>query len=140
MSFMALLSASEEETKESTNNDQISKNITSLIDGAKQVLSPEQNTKLRSTLNKEFLMEDISNLYINYTEGNKEEYENQLKKIESKIQQLYTIFDMTYQGKLSESITNLGTNIKADYEIPPKYLHNLLAINARLDKTTHAKF
>jgi hypothetical protein len=46
MSFMALLSKSnEEETIENTEN--ISKNIATLIDNTKQILTPEQNNKLR---------------------------------------------------------------------------------------------
>ena len=47
---------------------------------------------------------------------------------------------MTYPGKLSDAITNLETNIKTNYEVPPKYLHNLLVINARLNKITDTNF
>ena len=140
ISFMALLSATEGNTNKWETNETISKDITSLLESSKKILTPEQNTTLRGTLNGGFLSDDISNIYINYVEGNKENYTTQLQKIEEKIQQLYKSFDMTYPGKLSDAITNLETNIKTNYEVPPKYLHNLLVINARLNKITDTNF
>jgi hypothetical protein len=71
MSFMALLSDANTDTKISVNDETISKNISSLLDDAKQIPSEEQNNKLRSALNGTFLLDDISSIYISYVEGNR---------------------------------------------------------------------
>jgi hypothetical protein len=41
---------------------------------------------------------------------------------------------------LSDAISKLQKSIEADFEIPPKYLHNLLTINAWLDKINKTGF
>ena len=134
ISFMQLLNDEEGNTPSDTtsNTETISKDIASMIGASKQVLNPAQNTKLWGTLYGGFLLEDISSTYIARVEGDTAAYNTNFQKIEERIQQLYTSFDLKYPGKLSTAIPSLITTLLADYEVPPKYIHNLQALQWRL--------
>jgi len=118
VSLMSLLApVADTQTPEIENGDKISNDISSLLGAGKSILSPEQNSKLRILLGKDFLLDDMQDAY---TKAN-------TAKVSSIVSQLHTTFNSTYNSTKSttENINSLITILTTKYEVPPKYIANL---------------
>jgi len=106
------------------------------------VLTPTQNNKLSTTLNKSFLASDFTTLVWNYLNGNQSATDISLWNIERKIDQLYQSFDLTYTYTVGSyinkttnikwQISNLVSILNNDYLVPPRYIDNLNTISRGL--------
>ena len=123
--------------------EEITKNISSLLSDEKQILDPNEDEKVNSSLYAEFYTPELKELEKTFTEGNKEGFNNTYTKIENRIKTVYESFDMTYtriSGEAEQKIEWLQLAIKTienkiinNYNTPPKYIQNLKSIETILN-------
>lgn len=113
---------------------QIAKDL-GIVDEGKEILSIEDNNKLYSLLQKEFLINNLQNLFTYASLWSDKEFNIAYENLEHRIEQVYKIFDTNYSlskgdfNQLQTNITKIHDQIKDKYLIPPKYLNNLLELN-----------
>ena len=113
----------------------------------KKIVSPDQNSQLRSILYGEFLLQNIKPLYSAYREADSETAQKNITSLEDKLLSLYRVFGIdiptntasTLDQKmdyLKTSATELKKNLEAKYYIPPRYIANIETIAQRVTYIT----
>ena len=77
-------------------NEEITKNISSVLTDDKKILEPEQDDKLRSSIYNNSYTTEIATLSEAFGQGNDELFTNTYTKIEKRIQAIYQIFGTKY--------------------------------------------
>jgi len=108
----------------------------------KQILDPEQDDQINTSLFPEFYTPELKELQSAFLAGNDELFASAFAKIEKRIQTVYKSFDMSYNKEagdatakikgLQAAIRNIKEKITNKYNIPPKYIENLQAIDKSL--------
>lgn len=124
------------------NTEEISKEISSTLTDEKQILDPSQDEKVNASLYPEFYIPELKALESAFLAGNEETLNSTYSKIERRIQTVYTSFGMSYNKEVGDIITkikglqasirSIKEKITDEYNIPPKYIENLQAIDKSL--------
>ncbi len=133
---------------QTTDNQEITSNIVSLVSDEKKILTPDQNDKLRSNLSEwSFIISELQEVYTNLSLGNTAWANTSYNKLENRIKQLYISFGLKYAktdgatpqklNGLKQSINVLITSCTA-YSIPPKYTNNLQTMNTWINMVANA--
>lgn len=122
--------------------EEITKEISSILSDEKQILDPEQDDQINTSLFPEFYTPELKELQSAFLAGNDELFASAFAKIEKRIQTVYKSFDMSYNKEagdatakikgLQAAIRNIKEKITNKYNIPPKYIENLQAIDKSL--------
>lgn len=113
--------------------------IVSTDTDSKTVVSPEQNSRLRSALHANFLYNDMQDIYIAYTMGNDTAYARSREALYTRLYNLYGVFGLTVttRGTQFSDIAVLAKDLRIQlsdgFHIAPWLLSNLDAIAAWVD-------
>jgi hypothetical protein len=101
----------------------------------KNVVTPEQNDKLRGSLYAEFLLKDMESLLIAHIEDNDQVISRNINSLQEKIISLYKAFWLVvpqvdgYSFAATISLAKeLQSNLDEKYYMPPRYMQNINAI------------
>ncbi len=99
----------------------------------KQIPTTEQTKTLHSLLNNNFVMWNIEWVFKAYTAWEDKEHNYNKWLLESRIQKIYTLFDVqNNKWDLIENINTLKQQLTSNYHIPSKYTDNLSIIVSRI--------
>ncbi len=126
-----------------TSKEEVTKEISSILSDEKQILDPVEDEKVNASLYGAFYTPELKAVDNSFLAGNEEEFNSDFAKIEKRIQTVYQSFDISYSKEswdpvekikgLVMSIKTLTEKITKEYNVPPKYIENLQAINKSLN-------
>lgn len=118
--------------------DDIIKEISSVLSDEREILDPEQDEKINSSLYSEFYTPELQDIEAAFIAGNEKDFTVAYVKLEKRIQTVYQNFDIEFTKQswdptqklegLKLAITNLQDKITIQYNVPPKYNENLQSI------------
>ncbi len=118
--------------------DIVSSVISTMTQEDKQVITQEQNSQLRGTLDSAFLIRDMQAIYIAYIQGDEQLLDRSVKSLQTKIANIYKAFDIDYNVKSESSLQSFEETTKTIwylidslatwYYLPPRYSENLKTI------------
>lgn len=108
----------------------------------KNVVTPEQNSQLRSSLYTEFLSQNMKSLLVAHREGDDQSISRNIQSLQSNIISLYKSFGIAAQDIKADNapftytirlVQDLQSSLDAEYYIPPRYIQNMKTIINWLD-------
>jgi hypothetical protein len=139
------------ESTDETVDQNISLQTSPLFSDTQRVITPSQNDALRWSLNKEFLLWDIQEVYVDILAWDDKSLAASYKNLESRIQKLYSEFGLKYAGStsasikekllsLKQSVSTFSETTNPSYLIPPKYFDTLKVLNNRLSYLSNQSY
>ncbi len=140
-SLLALLGTSQQIAID-TNNQEITKTISSVMTDNKKILTPEQDDTLSNTLYAEFTAPELKEISIAFSQWDDESFTITYSKIEKRIKLIATTLNIEYTNQSWDPIQKLTGTIKfldilinkisGEYNIPPKYIDSLKTIQNQI--------
>ncbi|HMS91437.1 MAG TPA: hypothetical protein PKC87_04410, partial [Candidatus Absconditabacterales bacterium] len=121
---------------DNTDKEEITRTISSVVlSGEKGVLDSNQYEKITSSLYEGAYSIELKELEKTFIEGNEDGFNNAYRKIETRIQTIYQIFNNSYTRQsgsplqriegLQSATKNIQETIINKWNIPPKYIENI---------------
>ncbi len=121
---------------DNTDKEEITRTISSVVlSGEKGVLDSNQYEKITSSLYEWAYSIELKELEKTFIEGNEDGFNNAYRKIETRIQTIYQIFNNSYTRQswsplqriewLQSATKNIQETIINKWNIPPKYIENI---------------
>lgn len=108
---------------------------------SKKVPTEEQSKALYTNLDKNSLMRNLENMREYRKLWNEKDYNYSKSQIDTKIQKIYTSFDIKYQNLWTKSdIENLIENLNTLYHIPNTQISNLKTLISWIDYIESSEF
>jgi len=130
--------------------EEITKEISSVLIHEKEILDPVQDEKVNASLSEWAYISEMKVLESAFLEGNDAAFDTIYAKVERRIQSIYQSFWMVFTKSegdpttrlqwLKTTITTLKNKINTEYNVPPTYIENLESIASSLSNISKKEY